>query len=267
MLLTSSRLPPDYRQRVLLGDLVGRAVQPPDWFIPCLETFHTTVIDPDYPCYFGSAAAHHGELYYTISDSRTQHLLARTLQNFLANARLAPDERRNLTIFFPPDALPLSHSEYKQRFWSVLQALHQSDASPWPDSVSTDPNQPNWEFCFAGEPIFAFCADPSYRSRTSRNLGPGMIILMQPRRSFFGIEGHTRAGIQARNKTRERLEKWDHMPAHPDLGVYGESNNREWKQYVLPDDNSSVTGICPFVAQDASVGRESTTNRDFECNE
>lgn len=267
MLVTSSRRLADYRQRVLLGDLVGRAVQTPEWFIRCLETFHTIVTDPEYPCYFGSAAAHRGELYYTISDPCTQHLLARTLQNFLANARLVPDERRNLTVFFPPDALPLAHSEYERRFWSVLRALHQADASPWPDSVSVDPDQANWEFCFAGEPVFVFCAAPSYRLRSSRNLGPGMLMLMQPRRSFFGIEGHTRAGIQARNKTRERLEKWDQMPVHPDLGVYGESDNREWRQYVLPDGNSPVTGTCPFATRSVGARRESPTRHDFECNE
>ena len=251
-----SSLPPDFRQRVMLGDLLGDAVQTPEWFIRSLETFHAIVTHPAYPCYLGSAAEQRGELYYTVSEARAPKILACTLQHFLLNARLAPDERRNLTVFFPPDTLPLAGAQYQQRFWSVLQALHEADASPWPGAVPSHPDCPEWEFCFAGEPIFAFCAAPSYRLRSSRNLGPGMIILMQPRRSFFGIEGDTRAGIQARNKTRQRLEKWDQMPAHPDLGVYGEAENREWKQYVLPDGNSPVSGQCPFAANAARTSQE-----------
>jgi hypothetical protein len=39
---------------------------------------------------------------------------------------------------------------------------------------------------------------------------------------------------------------YDGMPVHPDIGFYGDSINREWKQYALPDDNASEKGACPF---------------------
>lgn len=243
---TDSSLASDYRSRLMLGDLIGHAVQPPDWFAHSCETFKSIVTHPAYPCYLGSTAERRGELYYTLSDSHTCHLLARTLRNFLVRARLAPRERRNLTVFFPPDERPLAISDYHRRFWSTLQVLHEADPSPWPGHISQNPDCSDWEFCFAGESIFAFCGAPCYQKRSSRNLGPGMIILLQPRRSFFGIEGDTRAGIEARKRTRELLTKWDHMPTHPDLGIYGDISNREWKQYALPDDNSRVTGMCPF---------------------
>lgn len=250
MLDIESAVVSDYRARLMLGDLIGHAVQPPDWFSHSYEIFHSIVTDPAYPCYFGSTAERRGELYYTIADSHNRLLLASTLRNFLVHAKLAPRERRNLTVFFPPDEQPLVTSDYHHRFWITLQDLHEADPSPWPDQISPDPDCPDWEFSFAGESIFAFCGAPCYQMRKSRNLGPGMIILMQPRRSFFGIEGNTRAGIEARNKTRERLEKWDHLPVHPDLGFYGDTANREWKQYALPDDNSRVTEKCPFRAKE-----------------
>ncbi|MER2516374.1 YqcI/YcgG family protein [Candidatus Accumulibacter phosphatis] len=247
MLATEPSVASDYRARLMLGDRIGRAVQPPDWFAESYEIFQAIVSNPAYPCHFGSAAESRGELYYTIADSCPGQTLARTLQNFLASARLAARQRRNLTIFFPPDERPLGITDYQERFWSTLEALSEADPSPWPEHISSQPDSPDWEFCFAGEPIFVFCGAPCYRLRSSRNLGPGMIILMQPRSSFFGIEGDSRAGIEARKKTRERLAQWDQMPAHPDLGVYGDAANREWKQYALPDSNSRVTGKCPFL--------------------
>jgi FPC/CPF motif-containing protein YcgG len=39
---------------------------------------------------------------------------------------------------------------------------------------------------------------------------------------------------------------YDGMSVHPDIGFYGDIDNREWKQYALPDDNTSETGVCPF---------------------
>jgi len=38
---------------------------------------------------------------------------------------------------------------------------------------------------------------------------------------------------------------WDGgVEAHPDLGVFGDPDNREWKQYFLPDSDEAVTGAC-----------------------
>jgi FPC/CPF motif-containing protein YcgG len=45
---------------------------------------------------------------------------------------------------------------------------------------------------------------------------------------------------------RRRLEKWDDIPVHPDLGVYSDPRKNEWKQYFLSDDMKPETGGCPF---------------------
>lgn len=234
------------RSRLLLGRGVAASNAIPAWLELSYKRFHESVIDPTYPCYFGTAAEKRGELYYTFACTETYDLMPATLENFLVSSETAPDERRNLTIFFEPDYSPYTHAEYRRRFWKFLGFLHSNDPSPWPAGVPTNTDDPNWEFAFAGRMVFVFCATPSHERRASRNLGPGMIVLMQPRTSFVGIEGNTRAGIAARNKTRERIRGWDRTSPHPDLGVFGEKDNREWKQYFLPDDNRAVTGTCPL---------------------
>src|SRR5690606_34318862 len=56
-------------------------------------------------------------------------------------------------------------------------------------------------------------------------------------------------GAEARSVVRKRLLAWDGQPVHPDLGVYGDTDNREWKQYFLADGNDPEAGRCPFLVR------------------
>jgi FPC/CPF motif-containing protein YcgG len=38
----------------------------------------------------------------------------------------------------------------------------------------------------------------------------------------------------------------DGIPVHPMIQMYHEEGNREWRQYVVPEDNSPIEGSCPF---------------------
>lgn len=232
--------------RVILGNQAGPTVAVPGWFAGSYQRFIERLTDPRYPCYLGAAAARRGALYYTFADATTRASLPAGLDQFLRRAESRPLERSNLAVFFAPDDPALTHGEYGQRFWALLDFLHAHDSRAWPADAPRDPEDPRWEFVFGGHQIFCFCAAPSYRRRRSRNLGPGLIVLMQPRQAFFDLEAGSDVGDAARRVTRERLQAWDGMGAHPELLAFGEPANREWKQYVLPDDNEPQSGGCPF---------------------
>jgi FPC/CPF motif-containing protein YcgG len=94
--------------------------------------------------------------------------------------------------------------------------------------------------------MFVFAAAPTYGRRASRNLGPGLVLLFQPRNVFVGIEGGTPRGMAARQVIRDRLSHWDTVSPHPDLGDYGDPSNHEWRQYFIPDDQSRLYESCPL---------------------
>lgn len=71
-------------------------------------------------------------------------------------------------------------------------------------------------------------------------MGKSLILIFQPRKIFADI---TPRAIEL---IRSKVELIENMPIHPDLGKYGENNNREWKQYIITDNNTSRTGKCPF---------------------
>ncbi|MBX0357446.1 YqcI/YcgG family protein [Halobacillus sp. Nhm2S1] len=136
--------------------------------------------------------------------------------------------------------------EYEEVFWTLLNVTHSKDPSPWPENIPKNPEDPAWEFCFNGEPYFAFCATPVHKLRNSRSF-PCMLLAFQPRWVFDEINDSTPFGRKIKKVIRKRLEEYDGIPTHPALKWYGQKDNHEWKQYFLKDDDSSLSK-CPFMA-------------------
>jgi uncharacterized protein len=258
-------MPVDVVERILLYGNLGTPVSTPNWLIQAHAIFCQSLLDRAYPCYLGTAAEKLGELLITYVEGDKREHLPQTLSSFLQISAVHPNRRHVLALFYKPEIEPRSLGYYKTKFWDLLQFLHDNDPSPWPEGQPSDPHDPCWEFVFDGTAMFVFEAAPAYKLRRSRNLGPGMIVLFQPRQVFNDIEGGTPAGIKTRKRIRERMELWDQMEAHPDMGSYGDLSNHEWKQYFLPDDNTPVTEQCPLhlrmQAQELNNGQDKSNGR------
>lgn len=138
-----------------------------------------------------------------------------------------------------------SVESYQHIFWDLLNRVHELDEKPWPDDIAQDPHDHTWEFCFNGEPYFAFCATPAHHDRKSRHF-PYLLLAFQPRWVFDEINSSTVFGQKLKKVIRNRLLKYDDIEPHPSLKWYGQEDNYEWKQYYLSDDDSSMSK-CPFL--------------------
>lgn len=216
----------------------------PGWLGDSHRLFMEQLLDPRYPCYFGTAAERAGDIRYTYVEGRDWGHMPASLSAFLTVANAAPERYHILATFFRPEPRKGSHGDYEETFWALLQYLHDHDSSAWPGP--TDPAHHLWTFAFAGVQMFTFFAAPSYEKRRSRHLGPGLIVMFQPRNVFGGIEGDTAAGRQARKAVRKKLAAWDAVPPHPQLGAFGDPSSLEWMQFVIRDDNGPIEGECPF---------------------
>lgn len=219
----------------------------PDWVVKEYHTFQDIVTDKTFPCTFGMAGQKKGELRYSyISHDNWSHLPA-TLEEF---SDLFKNQERlirhGIFLFVEPEKEGKSIAYYRQYFWNVLQYLHDNDQHDWPADYPKDPDHHLWAFSFANEAYFAFGNAPAYKQRKTRDLGNSLIIGFQPRRIFEGLEGTSESGIMSRKNVRERVEKWDQLPKHPNISHYGDPEHREWKQYFIGDDIEPIKGECPF---------------------
>lgn len=235
----------DWAARLILGDQVGIA-QPPDWLAQSYTTFRTQVMDPDYPCFFGTQAERLGDMYYSFVTDRDITHLPSTMTSFVRLASRCGSAKRNLAVFFEPDSSPSDHGQFRALSWQILQYLHDQDVEPASAGIGPEPSDVFWEFCFAATQMFVVGCSPTYQRRRSRNLGAGFILLFQPRTVFVDAVTKRDIGAEARATIRDRLAAWDRTAVHPDLGAYGDPAYREWKQYFLPDDDAPETGTCPF---------------------
>lgn len=235
----------DWRTRIILGEQVG-LTDFPEWLGSSYEKLRSLVMHPEYPCYFGTMAERRGEMFYSYVFGKDIGGLPATMRTFSRLASQPEYRRNNIAIFFEPDAQPLLHQAYHDHFWEALQHLHNTDPHPEAD-FQPDPDDEAWEFSFGGVQMFVVCACPSFTKRHSRNLGPGMVLLFQPRAVFVDTITNKVIGREARNQVRARLREWDDVEPHPDLGFYGDPGNLEWKQYFLDDSNAARIDECPFL--------------------
>ena len=214
-----------------------------DWKLEAYEQYKTALSAPDYPCFFGQSGEARGEMLYTFIP---QNGLGEMLTNMCQFVSLItnPDYKRcSLVAFLQPDRSITNHMSFVARFWQVLQFLHDHDPDP---ATNRAADHPLWEFSFQRSEMFVVGASPTYRQRRSRNLGPGIVLIFQPRSLFIDPTTSEPIAAPVRKSIHKRMLVYDGITVHPDIGFYGDINNREWKQYALPDDNAPETGVCPF---------------------
>jgi len=227
----------------------------PDWIVDHWTSFRDGLLgernDSPFPCYFGVESVKNGDPLYTAVPSMTDKDalldLGRVLGEYLDTWRDHSDYASLVAFFKPPEA-ELSEADYHEQLWHILQFLHIHDPEPWPEEIPTAPDDPYWEFSFAGEPIVPTCLAPFYEDRKSRFCPIGLEITFQPRALFehHDVTGDTDTGQHARAVIQDRLGDYDGVCPHADLGDWGVDGDREWPQYMLSEDDTQAPEECPI---------------------
>jgi FPC/CPF motif-containing protein YcgG len=233
-----------------LAALRGRS---PDWWHAAHDEFRRTLTEPveKFPCIYAIRALQNNTLRYAfLPDSRSDKAIAGLAEALAAYVDVCHSLQPFTAFigFFEPDERELTLDENHAEFWRALQALHELDPSPWPKHIPIDPAEPLWEFCFAGESLFVLGSGPAHRARRSRYT-PVRTISFQPRFMFDELIAKPMLLSRARTIIRRRVLAMDGFPVHPMIQMYHEDGNREWRQYVVPEDNLPIEGSCPFHAR------------------
>jgi FPC/CPF motif-containing protein YcgG len=225
----------------------------PEWGVNAYRAFADVMEDPAFPCMFARHAHKRDSLLFLFADAPSEPQVLQTVRaglidylQYVGSMQGLDGALTVLNVMFRPAVPPLALEAYHRQAWDVLQYLHDNDPHPWPADIPTDPDDPLFSFCFAGVPLFINVSCPAHRRRRSRNLGPSLVLVLQPRHGFDGVGGAHVKGDEVRKKVRALIEQFDGQPAAPELGTYSRGDNREWWQYALPEDNRPRTDRCPL---------------------
>ena len=238
---------------------------PPAWATEAHHQFveRLTSASP-YPCHFGVQAEKLGYHSFTAIDREpirpAAKTLARTLQEYLERSQSGA-KRQSLIVFMGPPGQDVSLQDDTAAFWAMLSTLSMHDPAPWPQDCPRDTTDPDWQWCFAGQPWFVFAASPAHHARPSRNVGGCLTLIFQTMRAFEGLITATNTWQSAKEKIRARLELYDGMPIHPHLGDLTQPPSYRWRWAILPDDQRTAPhDTCPYRAQPGSTTRRLPQN-------
>jgi FPC/CPF motif-containing protein YcgG len=224
-----------------------------DWGAAAYVELRDKIADPSFPCTFGAVALKKGDILFAFIESTDEAVVLDGLATaltayarFVAGRPAVQASMKPLAVCMPPPPGWHTLEDYFQHSWRLLQAVHERDPRPWPERIARDPDDPRWSFCFEGVPFFVNFKTPCHQERHSRRTRHSYLWLVQARDGFDIVAGDTPQGHNARRIIREKLAAYDAVPIYPALAHYGSADNREWKQYFLPDDNSSLAPTCPF---------------------
>lgn len=227
----------------------------PEWAARAYGELEAKVRDEAFPCTFATVAQRKGDILYAlldaVNDAELLPMLRAALVEFTDLLRpLSPvtASMTPLAILVPPLAGALTEADYFRRGWGMLQWLHEHDTHDWPARVPRHPDDPGWSFCFGGMPLFINFKTPAHERRRSRRMRSAFMLLIQARDGFDVVAGDTPQGRRAREIIRAKLAAYDPLPPYPELAHYGQAENREWKQYFVPDENAPISARCPFHA-------------------
>lgn len=194
-----------------------------------------------FPCIFGVQGFRSGNIRFAFVDKICGDEVAPILLQYLSSAR-GFGKRTSLVVFGRPGPVESIRS-YEKQFWSLLSSLSELDEKPWPSEIPHEIDHPSWEFCFGGEPIFVVCNTPAHVERQSRR-ATSFMVTFQPRWVFEGLTDTAAAASKSSSVVRARLRRFDLVDVSPALGRYGDTSNREFRQYFLTDKNDEVE--CPM---------------------
>jgi uncharacterized protein len=200
----------------------------PAWGMEVYESLKHDLISESapFPCVFGVEGFKKDLLCYTFTEDPTNEQDLMQLRDALIAYTEMFRELGRMTSFvsfFKPLDETLSMDEYQNLFWNVLRFLNEHDPEAWPMEIPTNADDPLWEFCFNGEPIFVVCNTPAHELRRSRR-SKGFLITFQPRWVFEELHGEK--GEKGRALVRQRLAAYDDVDVHPSMGIYGNEANR-----------------------------------------
>ena len=224
------------------------------WAERCFRELIAKVDADDFPCTFGTVALRRGDVLFSFIESadfaHQAELVASGLQDFTARVQALGVVQASMlpyAVFLLPPEGAGSLEDFFQIGWQLLARVHRLDGDLWPTRIPSDPDDPGWSFCFGGVPLFVNFKTPLHRARRSRRMDNAFLLLFQARDGFDVVAGDSPQGRRARAIIRSKLAEYDEVPIWPALGYHGRPENRDWKEYFVPDSNDEIATRCPFL--------------------
>ena len=209
------------------------------------EDFRDHISNDDFSC-IGAKAALNGSIfrigfYYKMNTPETNTVLAHDLQMFAAEQKKASSNYASFAAIF---SAPIFENEkaWENALWTQLENLHRLEGnSAWDPSVSSNPEDVNFSFSFAGTGFFIVGLNPG-SSRVARRFSRATMVF-NPHAQFDRLRELDQ--YERLQKTIRRRELKLQGSLNPNLSDFGtQSEARQYSGRAVEENWK-----CPFRAQ------------------
>ncbi|WON80610.1 YqcI/YcgG family protein [Acinetobacter sp. UGAL515B_02] len=156
-----------------------------NWMIEAYINFSNILSQNNFPCLFGRSAYKRKSLKFLfvneIIDLQKGLLL---YTDFIKKTPL--EERLYSPLIITFRRIGFKNLTEEHEFcWEQLKLLHSLDEAEWPNDIPKDPHDNQWTFCFDQTQLFFNMSCPSHHHIKSRNLGPYVTFVVNPRQNLI----------------------------------------------------------------------------------
>lgn len=236
------------------------------WQAQSLHSFMKIVTDAQFPCFFARKAMENKLLKIMFCRIKSTHEDRymdffngmMTYTQFIKTTKLEERLLTPLIVFFEADSVR-KVLRWHSVAWEALNWIHEHDPVCWPQEIPLECEDPKWCFCFNDVQLFINMSTEEHKILRSRNLGKGLVLVVNSRESFDRVAHiSTKSGQRIREKIRVRNTAFNEGIAPGELGFYGAEDNLEWQQYQLFEEGLEKPLVCPLGERTESErGRKS----------
>jgi uncharacterized protein len=210
------------------------------------RSFRAHVLDQEFPCIGGKSAINNNTYRFGLyPEMNTRRATAGLAYDLWEYARERPTFATGYATFVASFATPVASDErdWEKMLWSQLQSLHELDRAHhvWDQTVSSDPESPDFSFSFAGTAFFVIGLHPKSSRHARRFAWPTLVF-----NAHVQFERLREQNLFER--MRETVRARDHKlqgSINPNLSNYGErSEARQYSGRAVEEE-----WRCPFRAR------------------
>ncbi|ALJ04144.1 hypothetical protein APS56_02805 [Pseudalgibacter alginicilyticus] len=199
------------------------------------------IINKNHPCVMANSVFtmdnYKLNIYDDINSEEIISAVLLNIENYLNNYDYESKEFQSLIICFKNNKFK-TELEFENALWNFLQRLHNYDDAPWDESVSSDPNDPNFSFSIKNKAFYIIGMHPE-SSRLARK-APYCTIVFNLHYQFEKLrEMGAYERVKKRIRSRDKELQGFINPVLADFGL-----DAETKQYS--GRNVEKDWKCPF---------------------
>lgn len=202
------------------------------------QKYRSFVVDKKHPCIMANAVfslnQYHLEVLDDMGSDEVIEPILKAIENYLEQYDFESNEFETLILCFKNNKFS-NERAFERALWNLLQRLHDGDDQEWDETVSDDPESPDFSFSLKGRAFYVIGMFPGSSRMARRAPYPTLVLNLHWQFERLREMG-TYQAVKKRIRNRDKKLQGTINPVLKDFGQDSEAKQysgraveQEWK--------------------------------------